>query len=149
MRRFFWAIVIIIIGFWIWLSHLGYLQFSRDWPLIIILWGIWVLVKAIRKAHCGRVKIVVGSEYKSTEGEGKFLKIHVTDKNTGKVKVNIRFPIGIVKLGTDFIPADARVKINEENIDINKIIEAIDKKMIGKIIEVEKDDRKVEVYIEE
>ncbi|MCX7785868.1 MAG: hypothetical protein N2201_06570 [candidate division WOR-3 bacterium] len=48
MRRLVLPITIIIIGFWIWLSNIGLLAFHRDWPWIIILFGIWRLVKALK-----------------------------------------------------------------------------------------------------
>ena len=147
MRRLWWGIVFIIIGLWIWLSYLGVLSFGRDWPIIIILYGIWVLIKGIRKAPFRKVKIIINDESKTTEGIGKYLRIYVTDKNTGELKANIKIPVGIVKFSKDFIPADAKIKINAEHIDIQKIIEAIDNKQIGLIFSVEEDDKKVEFHI--
>lgn len=148
MRRLWWGIVFIIIGLWIWLSYLGIMSFSRDWPILIILYGIWVLIRGIRKHRVGKVKIIISGDSKTTEGVGKYLRIHVTDKNTGELKANIKIPVGIVKFGKDFIPDDAKIKINAEHIDIQKIIEAIDNKQIGLIFSVEQDDKKVEFYIE-
>ena len=39
-----WLILIILIGFFFWLTNLHILQFSRDWPLIIVLIGIFVVI---------------------------------------------------------------------------------------------------------
>jgi hypothetical protein len=148
MRRLWWGIVFIIIGLWIWLSYLGILSFGRDWSIIVILYGIWILIKGIAKTKHKRVKIVIGDKLETTEDKGKYLRIHVTDKNTGELKANIKVPVGIVKFGKDFIPNDAKIKINAEHIDIQKIIEAIDNKQIGLIFSVEENDKKVEFYIE-
>jgi hypothetical protein len=147
MRRLWWGIVLIIIGLWIWLSYLGYLQFSRDWPLIIILWGIYKVIAGIRKTNRKRIRIIT-TEKSETNEEGKFVKIRVTDKATGKTKVNIKLPIGIVKLGTDFIPTDVKATIGEEKINTSQILDAIEKGQIGKILEHESEVNKVEVYIE-
>lgn len=153
MRRLWWGIILIIIGLWIWFSYLGipFLSFGRDWPLIIIVWGIWKIVKAIRRATCCRkVKVNMTSESKMTDTEkgGKTLKIHVWDKSSGKTKVNIKIPVGLVKFGSNFIPADAKIKISEEKIDMEKILDAIENNVTGKILEIDNGDDKVEVFIE-
>ncbi len=47
----FWAILLIIIGLWIWASNHNIIQFrfSRDWPLILIAIGIYLLFSLKRK----------------------------------------------------------------------------------------------------
>ncbi len=46
-RRIFWGIVITVVGAIIWLGNLGYLVFKwdRDWPLFLILFGIYLVLK--------------------------------------------------------------------------------------------------------
>lgn len=44
-----WGILLIVIGAWLWLAKLGYLSFSlsRDWPVIIIIVGLFTLIEGI------------------------------------------------------------------------------------------------------
>lgn len=43
--KIFISLILIVIGLWIWLSNMGILNFSRDWPFILILVGIYLLFK--------------------------------------------------------------------------------------------------------
>ncbi len=48
MRRVIgWGSFLILLGAWIWLSALGvpYIASSRNWPLLIIAFGIYVIVR--------------------------------------------------------------------------------------------------------
>ena len=47
MSRLFWGFSLIVIGLWWWLSNMGYLNFERDWPVILIAIGIYELIKGI------------------------------------------------------------------------------------------------------
>ncbi len=71
------------------------------------------------------------------------LRIRVSDAATGKSKVNVNIPVGLVRLGLRFIPKSA-------NIDTEKIMHALDTGMKGRIVDVvdEDDDTHVEIYIE-
>ncbi|HTW91160.1 MAG TPA: hypothetical protein VMH22_05570 [bacterium] len=44
IRTIIWGLIIMAIGFWIWLAKLGKITsgivFSRDWPVIIIIIGL-------------------------------------------------------------------------------------------------------------
>ena len=153
MRRIWWGIVLVIIGLWIWFSHMGisFLSFGRDWPIILIIWGIWIITKAIRKTVGGhRIKITINneSETKELKDGRKTLKIHVSEKGSGKTKTNISIPAGLVKFGANFIPADAKINISEEKIDMEKIIDAIENNKIGKILEIDNGTDIVEISIE-
>jgi hypothetical protein len=153
MRRIRWGIVLVIIGLWIWFSHMGipFLSFGRDWPIILIIWGIWVIIKTIRKSvGSQRIKVTINetSEVEESKDGGKSVKIHVTEKGSGKTKTNIRIPAGLVKFGVNFIPSDAKINISEEKIDIEKIIDAIENNKIGKILEIDNGTDIVEISIE-
>ncbi len=56
----FWGIVFIVFGIVIWvLNFLGSgWNWGRDWPFLLILWGIYVISKAFnfRKTYCKREK---------------------------------------------------------------------------------------------
>ena len=43
------SLVLILLGLWIWLSNLNYLNFKRDWPLILIFIGLDLLLTTIPK----------------------------------------------------------------------------------------------------
>ncbi|HDQ99958.1 MAG TPA: hypothetical protein ENN51_06720 [candidate division WOR-3 bacterium] len=51
MRRLFWGIAIVLLGAWIWLSSLGvaWISFRRDWPLLIVALGGYVVYRSVRR----------------------------------------------------------------------------------------------------
>ncbi len=75
------------------------------------------------------------------------LRVHVTDLNTGKVKVKVNVPMSIVnmgfKLGARFIPSDV-------DIDMEELMDAIQSGQVGKIFDYEDDSdgEKVEIWVE-
>lgn len=78
---------------------------------------------------------------------GKFFRVRVTDTDTGKTRVNVRLPVGLVgaglKMGMKFSP-------EIEGIDPNVINEFLESGEIGQIVDVfdEEDGEHVEVFIE-
>jgi hypothetical protein len=78
---------------------------------------------------------------------GRYFRVRVTDSTTGKVRVNVRLPVGVInaglKLGMKFAP-------NVEGLDYKEIADMIQAGGIGKIVDVEddKDGEHVEVFIE-
>lgn len=78
---------------------------------------------------------------------GRYFRVRVTDGATGKVRVNVRLPVGVInaglKLGMKFAP-------NVEGVDYKEIAEMIQAGGIGKIVDVadDKDGEHVEVFIE-
>jgi hypothetical protein len=79
---------------------------------------------------------------------GKWFRVRVTDLKSGKRKVNVNIPLGLVdvglKMGAKFAPAGL------EGLDINQIFAAIKSGTEGKIVDVEdeEDGEHVEVFIE-
>ncbi len=77
----------------------------------------------------------------------RWFRVRVTDAETGKSKVNVNIPMGLVnvgvKMGARFIPDDA-------DIDIEEIFEQIRSGAHGKIFEVysDEDGEHVEIFIE-
>ncbi len=78
---------------------------------------------------------------------GRYIRVRVTDTDTGKVRVNVRLPVGVInacrKLGMKFAP-------QVEGVDYHEITEMINSGETGKIVDVEddKDGEHVEVFIE-
>ena len=48
-------ITLIFVGFFIWFGNLGFLNLSRDWPLILIVLGILGIISALRRGRKARV----------------------------------------------------------------------------------------------
>jgi hypothetical protein len=75
------------------------------------------------------------------------LRVRITDVNTGRAKVNVNIPMGLVniglKMGARFIPSDA-------DIDVDSVKEAISNGQMGKIVDMEdaEDGERVEVWVE-
>jgi len=52
MRRVIgWGIFLVVLGAWIWLSALGvpYIEFSRNWPLLIVALGVYIIVRRVQR----------------------------------------------------------------------------------------------------
>lgn len=78
---------------------------------------------------------------------GRWFRVRVTDSQTGKLRVNVRLPVGVVnaglKMGMRFAP-------QMEGVDINTISAMINSGEIGQIVDVTDEDsgEHVEVFIE-
>ena len=91
-------------------------------------------------------------EASSTETQGKresakWFRVRVTDMKTGKNKVNVNIPMGLVNIG---MRLGARFAPEMEDLDVDGIITAIRSGAQGKIVEVEdsEDGERVEIYVE-
>lgn len=80
-------------------------------------------------------------------GGGKWLRVRVTDTNSGKTRVNVRLPLNLVgsgiRMGMKFSP-------EIEGLDPNALMEWIQSGEMGQIVDVldEEDGEHVEVFIE-
>jgi hypothetical protein len=92
-----------------------------------------------------QVKAMVAAP-KST-GSQRWLRVRVTNLDTGRRKVSVNLPLGLMKwglsLGTHFAP-------ELDGIDFDELITDIDQYAEGFLVEVEDtdDNERVEVYIE-
>jgi LiaF transmembrane domain len=50
-RMLWWGIVLVVVGLWIWLSALRipYMVFSRDWPLLVVALGVYIVVRRLQR----------------------------------------------------------------------------------------------------
>jgi hypothetical protein len=84
----------------------------------------------------------------SPSTSGKWFRVRVTDLKSGRRKVNVNIPLGLVdvgmKMGSKFAPAGL------EGLDMQQIMAAIKQGGEGKIVDVEdtEDGEHVEVFIE-
>ena len=80
--------------------------------------------------------------------KARWLRVKVSNKTTGKQKVNINLPIGLVnvavKMGAKFAPEEM------DGFDLDEIIAAIQSGERGKIIEVDDEEggEHVEIFVE-
>jgi hypothetical protein len=95
-----------------------------------------------------------GKSAKKTEDSGgvfktgtKWLRVRVTDTNTGRTRVNIRVPTSLVGAG---LKMGMRLSPEIEGLDTEQIMKFIEAGTVGKIIDVtdEKDGEQVEVFLE-
>jgi len=77
----------------------------------------------------------------------RWLRVRVTDLETGRSKVNVNLPMSLVEIGTRI---GARFAPELEGTNLQDIIEQIKGGAQGKIIEVEdvEDGERVEIYVE-
>ncbi|MCK8823803.1 SHOCT-like domain-containing protein [Fuchsiella alkaliacetigena] len=84
---------------------------------------------------------------KQFKGEAKHLRIKVDEE--GENKVNINIPLSIAKVVMNFISDSVKKKLREKNIDLDEVIQQIENaETTQKIVEVQDDGDKVEIYLE-
>jgi hypothetical protein len=83
-------------------------------------------------------------------GPSRFIKVRVTEPDSGRAKVNITVPVGLVRWAMKLAPDSAKAKIDEHEIDMRAVTEALEKGITGKIVDVEDEERgqHVEVWLE-
>jgi hypothetical protein len=80
-------------------------------------------------------------------GKPRWLRIRVTDRPSGRTKVNVNLPIGLVDVG---LKMGARFAPEMAGMDVSAIQAALNEGVQGRIIEVddEEDDERVEIFVE-
>ena len=80
-------------------------------------------------------------------GEARWFRVRVTDLATGKTKVNLSLPMGVVniaiKMGARFVPG-------VDNDQMEFLAEAFKSGAVGKIVDAtdEEDGERVEIFVE-
>jgi len=97
------------------------------------------LLAALAKAERRRA---VGSP-----GEGRWLRVRVTDVESGKTAVNVNLPVSLVNVG---LRMGARFVPEMEGVSMSELEESIRQGVTGKIIDIvdEEEGQRVEVYVE-
>ena len=77
----------------------------------------------------------------------RWFRVRVTDVATGKTKVNVNIPMGLVNVG---IKMGARFAPEMDSVNYDDIMEAIRSGQQGKIIDItdEEDGEHVEIFVE-
>lgn len=83
----------------------------------------------------------------SGPGRAKWFRVRVSDKLTGKTKVNVNIPMGLVNVG---MRMGARFAPEMNDVNMAEILQAVKSGASGKILEVddEEDGEHVEIYVE-
>jgi hypothetical protein len=97
------------------------------------------LLAAVSKAERRRAS--------TTSTEARWLRVRVTDMDSGKMAVNVNLPVSLVNVG---LRMGARFVPEMEGVSMNELEEAIRRGVTGKIIDIvdEQERQRVEVYVE-
>lgn len=97
------------------------------------------LLAAVTKAERKRAS--------TASAEGRWLRVRVTDMDSGKTAVNVNLPVSLVNVG---LRMGARFVPEMEGVSMNELDEAIRRGVTGKIIDIvdEQERQRVEVYVE-
>lgn len=107
--------------------------------------------KQITAEEGARLLEALRAGHEAAEREGttkaRWLRVRVTDRTSGKLKVNVNIPVGLIDVG---LKMGARFAPDMNGMDLSAIQAAIKGGMQGRIIEVddEKDDERVEIFVE-
>ena len=77
----------------------------------------------------------------------RWFRVRVTDLSTGRSKVNVNIPMGLVNVG---VKMGARFAPGVEGVDYESIMEAIRRGQQGKVIDITdtEDGERVEIFVE-
>ncbi len=79
--------------------------------------------------------------------EVRFMRVCVTDCDSGKQKVNVNVPISLIEVG---LRMGARFVPDMDEFDFEEVRESIQMGMHGKVVDIESDDsdEHIEIYLE-
>lgn len=102
------------------------------------------LLSALEMGAARETEAASGS---TPRAKARWLRIRVTDQASGKQKVSVNLPMGLVKVG---MKMGARFTPGVEGVDLQELAELIDSGAEGKIIEVDdhEDGEHVEIFVE-
>jgi SHOCT-like protein len=80
-------------------------------------------------------------------GDARWFRVRVTDLASGKSKVNVNIPMGLVNVA---IKMGARFAPNVEGVNYEEVVQAIKSGASGKIVDVtdDQDGERVEIFVE-
>ncbi len=95
----------------------------------------------------GKSSISAAAPVETESKGGRWLRVLITDTDSGKTRVNVRLPISLVTAG---VKMGARFAPEVEGLDMEQLMAAIQAGDTGQIVDVydEMDGEHVEVFIE-
>ena len=106
------------------------------------------LLEALNSAEKPRLAAPsYGAASSSSGSPARWFRVRVTDLQTGKHKVNVNIPMGLVNVG---LKMGARFAPEMEGVNLDQLTELIRSGATGKLIEVEDtaDGERVEIFVE-
>ncbi len=99
------------------------------------------LLEALRGAPAAK------APNRNEPGKARWLRVRVTDRPSGRTKVNVNLPIGLVDVG---LKMGARFAPEMVGMDISAIQVALKNGVQGRIVAMddEHDDERVEIFVE-
>ncbi|MDX1664569.1 MAG: hypothetical protein R3272_12305 [Candidatus Promineifilaceae bacterium] len=100
------------------------------------------LLRALEKKEGGP-----GSEPLRGASQPRWFRVRVTDMATGRSKVNVNIPMGLVNVG---VKMGARFAPDMEGVDYEELMQAIRSGKQGKVIDItdSEDGERVEIFVE-
>lgn len=97
--------------------------------------------------HSGSQPVSGGADSGVSGRKPRFLRVRVTDTDSGRPRVNVRLPISMVSVG---IKMGSRFAPQIEGMDAEQLMSLIESGEIGQIVDVydENDGEHVEVFLE-
>jgi hypothetical protein len=88
-----------------------------------------------------------GADLPSLGRKPRWLRVRVTDTDTGRPRVNVRLPISMVSVG---LKMGSRFAPQVEGLDADQLMSVIESGELGQIVDVydEEDGEHVEVFLE-
>lgn len=78
---------------------------------------------------------------------GKYIRIRVQDGEHTSVNVNL--PLSLAKVAAKFIPKDASMKLNEHDVDIKALIDALETDAAAEdLVDIIDGETRVKIYID-
>jgi hypothetical protein len=89
-----------------------------------------------------------GTEAPSGKGRGKTLHVRVFKGGSERPNVNVNIPLSLAKWALKFVPADAKARMGDKDIDVDELGTLLDEGA-GEVITVHDEDKneRVEIYI--
>jgi hypothetical protein len=105
------------------------------------------LLEALEEAPAGKVSAAPAAAAASPTQPARWLRVRVTDTDTGRPRVNIRLPISVVSAG---IKMGMRFSPQVEGMDMEQLVAWINSGEVGQVVDVidDEDGEHVEVFIE-
>lgn len=97
-------------------------------------------------AALGRGARTSGASARAAVSNGRWLRVRVTDVASGKVKVNVNLPLGLLNAA---LTIGARFAPEIGALDIDEIVDAIRGGAEGRVIDVtDEDGERVEIFVD-
>ena len=103
------------------------------------------LMDALGENRRGKEPVV--AERRMGRRAARWFRIRVTDQITGKIKVDVRLPVNVVRAGSKL---GARFSPEVSGFDMDQVMQYVDSGSVGRVFEMthDSDQELVEVFIE-